>query len=201
MAEKEVNPMIKSALELGPVFAFVAVYLLTRDKTYMVAGTEYEGFILVTAAFIPLIIVTTLILWKLTGQLSKMQIVTVILVTVMGGLTVWLNDDRFFKMKPTLIYLLFGGILGVGLLQGKSYLRSVMDGMVPLQHEGWMILTRRFTAFFFGLAALNEIIWRTQSTDIWVYFKSFGLPVAIFAFFMTQASLFRTYSTEDDDKA
>ena len=74
MAEKEVNPMIKSALELGPVFAFVAVYLLTRDKTYMVAGTEYEGFILVTAAFIPLIIVTTLILWKLTGQLSKMQI-------------------------------------------------------------------------------------------------------------------------------
>ncbi|MCH2248944.1 MAG: septation protein IspZ, partial [Cognatishimia sp.] len=148
---------------------------------------------------VPLLALTTFILWRLTGHLSKMQLATVVLVAVFGGLSVWLNDDRFFKMKPTMIYVLFGGILGVGLLQGKSYLKFVMEEALPLKDEGWMILTRRLTAFFIGLAVLNEVIWRTQSTDTWVYFKTFGLTAAVFVFFMTQAGVFTKYGIEEDE--
>ncbi|WP_238366953.1 inner membrane-spanning protein YciB [Mesobacterium pallidum] len=200
MAERKINAGLKTALEMGPIVIFFAAYLWVRDRVFTLGGTEYDGFILVTAGFVPLMIASTLVLWKLTGHLSKMQIATVVLVTVFGGLSVWLNDDRFFKMKPTMIYLLFGGVLGFGLLRGQSYLRVVMEEMVPLADEGWMILTRRVTAFFFGLAVLNEIIWRTQSTDTWVYFKTFGLTAAIFVFFMTQGKLFQQYGTEETDE-
>jgi intracellular septation protein len=144
-------------------------------------------------------LVCTAILWKLTGKISPMQIMTAVLVTVFGGLTVWLNDDRFIKMKPTLIYLIFAGILGFGLLRGQSYLRLVMQDALPMQVEGWMILTRRFTVVFFGLAVLNEVIWRFFSTDTWVYFKTFGLTAVLFGFFMTQAPLVAKYGLEKDD--
>ena len=199
MSAKKINPMLKSALELGPIVLFFAGYLLLRDKVFQIGGTEYDGFIVVTAAFIPLMAISTFLLWKLTGHLSRMQIATLVLVTVFGGLSVWLNDDRFFKMKPTMIYLLFGGVLGFGLLRGQSYLKYVMDEVLPLQDEGWMILTRRLTGFFLGLAVLNEVIWRTQSTDTWVYFKTFGLTAAIFVFFMTQGSVFTKYGIEEDE--
>ncbi len=193
---KKINPMVKTALELGPVLAFFAAYVLLKDKTFEVGGQTYDGFIAVTAGFIPVLVICTLILWRLTGHLSKMQIVTLVLVVVFGGLSVWLNDDRFFKMKPTLIYLIFGGLLGFGLLRGQSYLRVVMEEVMPLEHEGWMILTRRVCAFFIGLAILNEVIWRTQSTETWVSFKTFGLTIAIFAFFMAQGKLFQKYGVE-----
>ncbi|MEC9311638.1 MAG: septation protein IspZ, partial [Pseudomonadota bacterium] len=126
MSEKrKVNPWVKTGLELGPIVLFFAAYLKLKDRIFTIGGTEYEGFILVTAAFIPLILLSTAVLWKLTGHLSRMQVMTAVLVTVFGGLSVWLNDDRFFKMKPTLIYLIFGGLLGVGLLRGESWLRMV----------------------------------------------------------------------------
>ena len=198
MAEK-INPMLKTGLELGPVVLFFAAYLWLKDRVFAIGGTEYEGFILVTAGFIPVMLISTLLLWKLTGYLSKMQIVTLVLVVIFGGLSVWLNDDRFFKMKPTLIYLLFGGVLGLGLLRGQSWLRHVMEELVPLDHEGWMKLTHRLTLFFFAMAALNEAIWRSQSTETWVYFKTFGLTAALFAFFMAQTRLFRDHSTEELD--
>ncbi|MDX5381818.1 MAG: septation protein IspZ [Rhodobacterales bacterium] len=201
MADKDINPMTKTALELGPVIAFFLAYLWLKDRVFTIGGTDYGGFILVTAGFIPLMILSTGLLWKLTGKLSKMQVMTLVLVVVFGGLSVWLNDDRFFKMKPTIIYLVFGGILGFGLLRGQSYLKHVMEEMMPLAHEGWMILTRRLALFFFGLALLNEAIWRTMSTEIWVYFKTFGLTAAIFAFFITQGKLFETYGTKSDDDA
>ncbi len=197
MAEpKPVSPMVKGVLEYGPVLAFFAAYVLLKDRTFVVGGEEYSGFIAVTAAFVPLMVICSGLLWKLTGHMSKMQIVTLVLVVVFGGLSVWLNDERFFKMKPTLIYLIFGGILGFGLLRGQSYLRVVMEEALPMQEEGWMILTRRVCAFFFGLAALNEIVWRTQSTETWVSFKTFGLTIAIFAFFMLQGKLFQQYGIE-----
>lgn len=200
MAEKPINPFLKSSLEIGPILVFFAAYLLLKDRVFTIAGTEYEGFILVTAGFIPLMLVCTAALWKLTGHLSPMQIVTAVLIVVFGGLSVWLNDERFFKMKPTLIYLLFGTALGIGLLRGESYLRKVMEGLMPLRQEGWMILTKRVTVLFFGLALLNEVIWRTMSTEMWVYFKTFGLTAAIFLFFMTQGTLFKRYGLEPDDR-
>ncbi|MDF1801976.1 inner membrane-spanning protein YciB [Thalassovita sp.] len=198
MAENKINPMLKTALELGPVVIFFAAYVWLKDRVFTIGGTEYEGFILVTAGFIPLMLLSTGLLWKLTGHVSKMQVVTLVLVVIFGGLSVWLNDDRFFKMKPTLIYLLFGGALGVGLLRGESYLQSVMEAALPLTQEGWMVLTKRLCGFFFGLAVLNELIWRTQSTDTWVYFKTFGLTAAIFLFFVTQNSVFKKYAIEED---
>ncbi|RVV98745.1 septation protein IspZ [Mesobaculum littorinae] len=200
MAERQINPKLKTALDLGPVVLFFLGYIALRDREFVIGGTAYSGFVLITAAFVPILALSTLALWRLTGSVSKMQIVTLVLVVVFGGLTVWLNDERFFKMKPTLIYLIFGGLLGIGLLRGQSWLKLVMDGMIPLDSEGWMILTRRLCFFFLALAVLNEIIWRSMSTDAWVTFKTFGLTLAIFAFFMTQSRLFRDHGTSDPDE-
>lgn len=198
MAERKVNPLVKLALEIGPVAIFFFGYIKLKDQTYTIAGTQYDGFILATALFIPLILISTGLLWALTGKLSKMQLVTAVLVVVFGGLSVWLNDDRFFKMKPTMIYLLFAGVLGFGLLRGRSYLQDLMDEMMPLREEGWMIVTRRLTLFFAGLAILNEVIWRTMSTDAWVNFKTFGLSLAVFAFFLSQSGVFQRYAVPQE---
>ncbi|MBQ0805106.1 MAG: septation protein IspZ [Sulfitobacter sp.] len=199
MTEKrKINPLLKSALEFGPVLIFFAAYLRYKDEVFTVWGTEYSGFILITAAFVPLLIASTAALWALTGKLSRMQVATVILVTLFGGLSVWLNDERFFKMKPTAIYLLFGGLLGIGLLRGQSYLKYVMEETMPLEDAGWMILTKRLMLCFFGLALANELIWRFASTETWVYFKTFGLTAAVFVFFMSQGKLFQTYGLEKD---
>lgn len=199
MAKTKINPTLKMVLEMGPIVLFFIGYLKLRDSSFTIAGSDYQGFIIVTAAFIPLMVLSSGILWKLTGHLSKMQIATLVLVIVFGSLSVWFNDERFFKMKPTIIYLLFGGMLGFGLLRGKSYLKVVMEEVLPMQQEGWMILTRRLCGFFLGLALLNELIWRTQSTDNWVYFKTFGLTAGVFIFFMSQSALFKKYGEESED--
>lgn len=193
---RKVPGWLKTALELGPVALFFAGYLLVKDETYSIGGTDYDGFIIVTAAFVPLILASTAALWALTGKLSHMQVVTAVLVTVFGGLSVWLNDERFFKLKPTLIYALFAGVLFFGLWRGRSYLAMVLGEAMPLTPAGWMIMTRRLAWFFVALALANEAIWRTMSTDAWVNFKTFGLPIAMFAFFVTQAGLFKEHAAE-----
>ena len=197
MTEQKASPGIKAALEFGPLLAFFAGYLMLKDRVFTIAGTEYSGFIIITAAFIPLLAVTTYLLYRINGQLSKMQILTLVIVVVMGGLTIWFNDERFFKMKPTIIYGLFASVLGFGLLQKKSYLQIVMSEVLPLKSEGWMILTRRVTFLFIGLAVLNELVWRNFSTDAWVNFKTFGLSIGVFAFLMLQGKLFQEYGVEE----
>ena len=200
METRKINPVLKFGLELGPVLAFFAAYVLLRDRVFTVAGTEYSGFIVATALFIPILLAATGALWALTGRLSKMQVVTAVLVVVFGGMSIAFNDERFFKMKPTIIYALFAAILGFGLLRGESYLQVVMEEVVPLDRAGWMILTRRVALLFAGLMVANEVIWRTFSTDAWVNFKTFGLPAAIFLFFMVQGGLFKRYGIEEPDK-
>ncbi|MFA9231525.1 MAG: hypothetical protein RIR95_2083 [Pseudomonadota bacterium] len=197
MAEKKINPMLKMALELGPIVAFFVVFGRLKDKTFTIGGTDYGGFIVVTAIFVLLMIATTGLLWFLTGKLSKMQIMTLVLVVVMGGLSIWLNDERFIKMKPTLLYGLFAGLLGFGLLRGQSYLKSVMEDAMPMQDQGWMILTRRLTGFFITLAVANEAVWRLMSTEAWVNFKTFGLTGALFVFLMTQTKVLEKYAIKD----
>ncbi|MFS4580449.1 inner membrane-spanning protein YciB [Phaeobacter sp. C3_T13_0] len=199
MAGKPINPTLKMVLEFGPLVLFFIGYMRLRDEMLMIGGQEYKGFIVVTAAFIPLMILSSLALWRLTGHISKMQVGTLVIVVLFGGLSVWFNDERFFKMKPTILYVALGGALGLGLLKGRSYLKVMMEEIMPLQDAGWMILTRRLCMFFFALAVVNELVWRTQSTDTWVYFKTFGLSVAMFAFFMTQARVFQAYALPDDD--
>ncbi|MGR3758627.1 inner membrane-spanning protein YciB [Roseobacteraceae bacterium NS-SX3] len=201
MAGKKINTTLKMVLEFGPIVLFFIGYLKLKDEIFVIGGDEYKGFIVVTAAFIPLMMASTAALWRLTGHLSKMQLATLVLVVLFGGMSVWFNDERFFKMKPTMIYLLFGGLLGLGLMRGQSWLKVVMEEVMPLEDEGWMILTRRFCLFFLALALANEAIWRTQSTETWVYFKTFGLPVAMFLFFMVQGGLFQKYGIEERDAA
>ncbi|MDE4142099.1 MULTISPECIES: inner membrane-spanning protein YciB [Rhodobacterales] len=200
MAGKKINPILKMVLEFGPIVLFFIGYLKLKDEIFLIGGEEYKGFILVTAAFVPLMMMSTAALWKLTGHLSKMQLATLVLVVLFGGLSVWFNDERFFKMKPTMIYLLFGGLLAVGLMRGESWLKVVMEEVMPMEEAGWMILTRRICGFFLGLAVANEVIWRFFTTDTWVYFKTFGLPVAMFLFFMTQGPLLQKYGLEDDEE-
>ena len=198
MSEKTIKPGMKALLEYGPVAAFFLGYILLKDRSFNLAGQEYSGFIAATAIFIPILAASTLALWRLTGHISKMQIMTLVLVIIFGGLSVWLNDERFFKLRPTLIYLLFAGILGFGLLRGQSYLEAVMDQAVPMERAGWMILTKRLALFFLTLAILNEVVWRNMSTTAWVNFKTFGLPLGIFGFFMVQTGLFTKYGTDED---
>lgn len=186
---------MKIGLELGPVFLFFIGYISTRGQSYVVGGTEYDAFILLTAAFIPLMAIATFALWKLTGRLSRLQLVTLVMVVFFGGLTVWLNDERFFKMKPTAVYSVFAVLLFIGLARGQSWLQLVMEGALPLTHDGWMLLTKRLALMFALMALANEIVWRTMSTDMWVNFRTFALPLALFAFFMAQGKLFQRYSS------
>lgn len=196
MTQRKINPFVKLALELGPVIGFFIAFGRMKDQTYTLFGAQYSGFITVTAGFVVVMVLATGLLWALTGKLSNMQLVSLVLVVVMGGLSVYLNNEQFIKMKPTLLYLFFAGVLGAGLLRGRSLLRDVMDEALPLKPEGWMILTRRIAWFFLGLAVANEAVWRLMSTEAWVNFKTFGLTLAMFGFFAAQGKLIEMYSSE-----
>jgi intracellular septation protein len=195
MTEKPVNLWVKSALEFGPVLGFLAAYMIWRNDTFVIAGREYTGFVAVTAAFIPVFLAGIAGLWALTGKVSRMQIVTAVMLVLFGGLSVWLNDPRLIKMKPTAVYLLLATILTVGLLRGQSWLQYVMEDMVPMKPAGWHILTRRVIAMFVVAAAANELVWRTQSEAFWVLFESLAMPVVIAVFFMAQMGLIVDHAT------
>ncbi|MDO5369418.1 inner membrane-spanning protein YciB [Paracoccus sp. (in: a-proteobacteria)] len=188
------SPKLKAALDYGPLIVFLAVFLLYRDRTVMLWGQEYPGLILATLVFVPLTIAANALLWSRTGELSVMQLVTLVVVVVFGGLTVWLNDPRFIKMKPTLIYLTFAALLGVGTALGRNWLGLALGEAIPLSPEGWRILTHRIIWFCLGLAALNELIWRTQSDTVWVVFKTVGLIVLTMLFFVLNARVFGRYA-------
>ncbi|WP_146344629.1 inner membrane-spanning protein YciB [Falsiphaeobacter marinintestinus] len=190
---KTVNPILRQVLELGPPIAFFVMYLKLRDQTFDWGGTEYSGFIVSTILFVPIMLAAMAILWHLTGKLSRMQIFTAFMVIFFGGLTAWFNDERFFKMKTTLVYGTFATILGIGLLQGRSYLAYVMAEMLPMEDEGWMILTRRLCLGFAVLGIANEFVWRTMSTDLWVKIETFAFPIVLFLYLWWQVVSLQKY--------
>lgn len=194
------KPWVKSALELGPVLIFFASFMLFRGDTVQLFGQDYSGFVFATLIFVPVLIVATAVQWWLTGKLAPMQIATLVLVVVFGGLSIWLNDPRFFKMKPTMIYLLFAALLGFSLLARKNWLQLVLSEALPMDAEGWRKLTLRMTLLFVGLALANEVVWRTMSETSWVYFKTFGLPLILFLFLMANARLYRDHALQQDGK-
>lgn len=192
---KPLHSGLKATLEFGPTIGFVIAYLIFRNETFLIAGTEYTGFVAVTAAFVPVLVVAIGAMWFLSGRIARIQVATGAMVLVFGGLGVWLNDPRLFKMKPTAIYLALTVILWIGLLRGQSWLAYIMEDMVPLKRKGWMILTKRVTVLFLLSAGANELVWRTQSEAFWVVFETVAMPIVVFVFFLTQIGLFVEYAT------
>jgi intracellular septation protein len=196
MAERKINPILKQVLELGPTLVFFLVYMRIKDQTFEMGGTSYSGFIVAALVLVPLLLASIAALWWLTGTLSRMQIFVAVMVVFFGGLTAWFNDERFFKMKTTIVYGSFALILGAGLLRGRSLLEWVMAEALPMKTEGWMILTRRLALMFAALAIANEVIWRTQTTELWVKLETFAMPAALFLFLMVQFAMLQRFMDE-----
>ncbi len=197
MAERPINPVLKQVLDLGPPLLFFVLYMWIRDETFTFRGTAYSGFIVAAVAFVPILVASTALLWWLSGSLSRMSVFTLVMVVVFGGLTAWFNDERFFKMKTTIVYGLFAILLGIGLWRGKSLLQWVLGPALPMADEGWMILTRRVCAMFAVLAVANEVVWRTMSDDTWVKIETFGFPLAMFVFLWSQIVALQRFIDED----
>ena len=198
MSARPVNPVLKQVLELGPTLLFFLVYLRLKERTFVLGGAEYSGFIIATLIFVPVLLAAMGVLWWLTGKLSRMQVFTALMVVVFGGLTAWFNDESFFKMKTTIVYGIFTIILGAGLLRGGSPLEWVMGELLPMKHEGWMILTRRLTLLFAVLAVANEVIWRTQSTELWVTLETFAFPGVTMVFLWVQIVALQRFLIQDE---
>ena len=202
MEKKKVNPVLKLALELGPILVFFLAYRWAAvPEGTPETQAQLQQILFATAVFIPVILATLVLSWVLTRELPKMAVLTAVLVIVFGGLTLWLQDDKFIKMKPTILYTMFAGALGFGLLRGESYLQYLMEEAVPMKREGWMKFTLRFAVFFAVLAVANEIVWRSVDTDAWVNFRTFVLPAASFVFVMSQVGLFNKYAVDEDESA
>ena len=197
MIPRPINPVLKQVLELGPTILFFVIYLRLKERSFDIGGTTYSGFIVATLILVPLLLGAMAALWWLTGKLSRMQVFTALMVVIFGGLTAWFNDESFFKMKTTIVYGVFAVLLGGGLLWGRSTLEWVMGELLPMRHEGWMILTRRLAAMFAVLAVANEAIWRTQSTELWVTLETFAFPAVLVLFLWVQIMTLQAHMIED----
>lgn len=171
---RELDGWRKLAVDLGPLVIFFAAY------------SRFDIFV-GTAAFMVATAVAMAFAWALTRHIPAMTWFSAILVGVFGGLTLWLKDETFIKMKPTIVFLIFAGVLAFGLLRKRNYLRSLLGAAFNgLSEEGWDKLAHRWCLFFILLAALNEIFWRFFSTDIWLHFKIWGDTLLTFLFAVVQ---------------
>jgi len=187
-SKPKLNPALKLVLDLGPLLIFFA------------ANSRF-GIFAATGAFMAAIVIALAVGYGLTRHLPVMPLVTAVVVLVFGTLTLVLHDELFIKVKPTIIYVLFGGVLLAGLGFGKSLLGVVFDSVFHLTEEGWRRLTLRWALFFLALAVANEIVWRTQTTDVWVSFKVFGVVPLTFLFAALQYPLLHKYAAPDPSQA
>ena len=175
----------KILIDIGPLAIFFIFY--TRGN--------------LQSAILPFMIATiiaVLFSYIIEKKIPIMPTVGAGIILVFGGLTIYFDNEIFFKMKPTIINIMFACILYGGEFFKKPLLKLLLGGTLKLQSKGWSILTKRWVGFFLALAILNEIIWRTQSTDLWVNFKVFGILPITFIFTMTQFSLIKKYQIEDN---
>jgi intracellular septation protein len=185
--KQQLNPALKLTLDIGPLVLFFA------------ANAKF-GIFAATAAFMAAVLLALAVGYAKTRRVEIMPLVTAIIVLIFGGLTLFLHNATFIKIKPTIIYLLFGGTLIGGLAFGKSFLGTLLDSVFDLTEEGWRKLTWRWALFFFALALINEIVWRNFSTDIWVAFKLFGVVPLTFLFGLAQYPLLKKYAAEKQDQ-
>lgn len=197
MADDDPAPWLRPALEFGPLVIFFIGYMRVKDLTVTLWGNEYQGLILAAAGLVPLLLVSNFLLLKLTGRLSRIQVFTLVMVIITTGLTVWFNDERFYKMKTTLVYGTYATLLTIGLLRGRSWLEYAVGEHLQFEHEGWMILTRRLTVAYVLLAIANEIVWRNFPTEVWVPVETFAFPVVMAAFLVFQIVQLQAYAIED----
>jgi intracellular septation protein len=184
MAEKtQLNPMLKLVLDIGPLVLFFA------------ANSKF-GIYAATGSFMVAVMIALGVSYAMTRHIAIMPVVTAVIVLVFGGLTLVLHDELFIKLKPTIIYVLFGGTLLAGIALDKPFLSIMFDQMFHLTAEGWRKLTWRWALFFIFLAVVNEVVWRTQTTDFWVSFKLFGVVPLTFLFGALQYPLLMKYSAE-----
>jgi intracellular septation protein len=182
---KALNPMLKFALELGPLALFFIAY-------------GRLGIFAATGILMASVLVTLGVSYAMLKRIPIMPLVTAVIVVIFGSLTLIFHDETLIKIKPTALYILFGAALFVGLWLQKPLLKILFDGAIQVSEEGWRKLTWRWAFFFLGLAILNEIVWRTQTTDLWVKFKTFGfLPITLL-FAVAQAPLIMKYETKDE---
>jgi len=179
------NPTLKLILEMGPLVAF----FVTNWKF---------GIFPATGVLMACVVVALIVSWVMTKHLPVMPVVTCVAVVFFGALTFLFQDELFIKLKPTIVNSMFGVILLGALAFGKPLLPIVLDSVMRLTDEGWRKLTLRWGVFFFVLAALNEIVWRTQTTDFWVSFKAFGIMPVTIAFALAQVPLIMKYELKDD---
>ena len=176
--------IFKLLIDIGPLAVFFIFYTRSDLKTAILP------FMIAT-------IIAVLFSYIMEKKIPIMPTVGAAIILIFGGLTIYFDNETFFKMKPTIINLLFAGILYGGIIFNKSLLRYLLGAALKLQDEGWDILTKRWIGFFIALAILNEIVWRTQTTDIWVSFKVFGILPITFIFTLTQFSTIKKYQVED----
>jgi len=201
----QLNPLLKLVLDLGPLLLFflansrptLFLPLVSPILPADIASGEHTGIFVATAVFMVAVVLALAVSYALTRHLPVMPLVTAVIVLVFGSLTLVLHDELFIKLKPTIIYLLFGVVLLGGLAAGKSLLGMVFDSVFHLTEEGWRKLTLRWALFFFALAILNEIVWRSQTTDVWVSFKVFGVVPLTFLFAALQYPLLTRYAAPE----
>jgi intracellular septation protein len=189
MSEKtHLNPLLKLALDLGPLLLFFMV-------------NAKLGIFYATGVFMVAVFVALVVSYVLIKRLPVMTVASAIIVAVFGGLTIALENETFIKLKPTMIYLLFAGLLFGGLMMKKPLMEVVFDQMFHLTEEGWRKLTVRWAVFFVAMAVLNEIVWRSFSTDTWVSFKVFGALPLTFLFAMLQVPLMNRHAAPPETES
>ena len=181
------NPIVKIIAELGPLISFFVAYKLSG-----------KDMITATAVFMVAMAVSLAVSWFLTRKLPKASILTAVVVFVFGGLTLWFGQGYFAQIKPTIINAMFSVILAYGLWRKQSYLKVMFAEGLSLSERGWIILTQRWAVFFALMALINEVVWRTQTEDMWVNIKTFGYLPLTFLFTFVQIPLIRRYHSEEN---
>ncbi len=197
--KKEVAPLLKLALELGPLLVF---FFANSRGEWLVGkwpalGTFGGPIFLATGLFMIATALALAVSWALTRSLPIMPLVSGVVVFVFGALTLWLQDELFIKMKPTIVNSLFALVLLGGLFFGKALLGYVFGAAFRLDAEGWRKLTFRWGLFFVFLAIANEVVWRNFSTDFWVAFKVWAIMPITILFTFTQMPLIMRHSLDD----